>query len=193
MSTREALEFLLRQTDADLSQAVTGLTQVQRLRLIHHLSTPPEYSQTARPAWARASQTDRATTPAPPAARDRSQSRRGRMSVRFTGGQTDSSAPATPKAAAPKAAPAASQTALASQDEVPHTGLSHVPPGTFQTGVARWSDRQRQYFCIVACLACGRAACNARQEASHDGHFPHFCRGCWKPGQPRPQGWWDDM
>ena len=108
MSTREALEFVLRQTDADVAQAVRGLNQVQRLRLIHHLSTPPENSQAARPAWARASQTDRATTPAPPSARDRSQSRRGRMSVRFTDGQTDSSAPA-----APKAAPAASQTALA--------------------------------------------------------------------------------
>ena len=169
MSTCEALEFVLRQTDADVAQAVRGLTQVQRLRLIHHLSTPPDNSQAARPAWARASQTERPATPAPPSARDRSQSRRGRMSVRFTGGETDSSAPA-----APKAAPAASQTALASQDEVPQTGLIHVAPGT---GVARWSDRQRQYFCIVACLACDR-------KPATTGTFPTSAGGAGSPASP---------
>ena len=66
------------------------------------------------------------------------------------------------------------------------TGLVYVDHRTRTGGRGRWSDSQKTYFCVVACLQCQKEPCNKRMESEIDGHWPHFCRGCKPHGAPVP-------
>ena len=77
-----------------------------------------------------------------------------------------------------------SQTGSQHSEEVSQDGLIHIRQRT--GGRGKYVPSQKVHFCIIACMACRKEACNKRMDSQTDGHWPHFCRGCKPPGAADP-------